>query len=275
MGLSSSIITDDDKVAFEQIAKLDDKSITLLFISPALFVKEYEFIELSGNRREELVLKYGLYGIYVCVRAIQGNPEITLSELSQLLRCKSGFEAFIKLVISHFGDRAQLLKAQRGVIQLLEAINKDRVNANTQERLNVLNTMYSKVISIENDLHELREWSLLLRIYENEVAVDDDFMKEFLLISGESGHSAVCKLNVSDNTDISEMITLAIGRHKHWKTEYNIWHGLSPQRAEPYAVIAKSYELLAKRLQSQNEKYKKALREIRIYNHYIYGKDSL
>lgn len=275
MGLSASIITSEDKVTFEQLAGLDDKSITRLFFSPDSFVKEYDFVELSKNRREELVLKYGLYGIYVCVRAIQNNAETTVSELSQILRSKSGFDTFIKLVVSHFGDRAQLLKAQRGVIQLLEAVNKDRVNVDSQERLNVLNTIYSKIASIENDLHELKEWSLLLRIYENSVAVDNDFMKEFLVISGESGHSAVNKLNVAEDSDISEMISIAIERKNYWKTKYNTWYDLSPTRSEPYAVIAKSYELLSIRLQEQKEKYEKALREIRIYNHYIYGKDSL
>lgn len=275
MGLSASIITGEDIVAFEQLARLDDKSITRLFFSQEFFVKEYDFVKLSKKCREELVLKYGLYGIYVCVRAIQNNAETTLSELSQILRSKSGFDTFIKLVVSHFGDRAQLLKAQRGVVQLLEAVNRDRANADSQERLNVLNTIYSKITSIENDLHELKEWSLLLRIYENSVAVDDDFMKEFLVISGESGHSAVCKLNVSQDTNISDMIALAKERQNYWIGEYNTWYDLSPVKAGPYAVIAKSYELLSIRLQEQKEKYEKALREIRIYNHYIYGKDSL
>lgn len=273
MGLSASIITSEDKVAFEQLARLDDKSIILLFSSPEFFVKEYDFVELSKNHREKLVLKYGLYGIYVCVRAIQKKAEITLSELSQILRGKSGFDVFMKLVVSHFGDRAQLIKAQRGVIQLLEAINQDRVNANSQERRNVLNTIYSKIASIENDMHELKEWNLLLRIYENSVTVDDDFKKEFLVISGESGHSAVNKLSIAEDTDISEIIALAIERKKYWETQYNVWHDLSLIKAEPYAVIAKSYDLLFKRLQEQKEKYEKALREIRIYNHYIYGKD--
>lgn len=275
MGLASSIITIDDKASFEKIAKLDEKNITRLFISPEFFVQDYDFIELSKTRREELVLKYGLYGIYVCMRAIQGNAEATLLDLSKALRIQSGFDTFIKLVVSHFGDRAQLLKAQRGVMKLLEAINKDRINANSQEDWNVVNTVYSKVLSIENDLHELKEYNLLLRIYENKVEVDSDFMKDFLLISGEYGNSAINKLNVIKDTDISEMIAIAKEKQNYWKTKYNAWYGLSPTKAEPYAVIAKSYELLAYRLQDQKERYEKAQREIKIYNHYIYGKDTL
>ena len=274
MGLASSIITADDKKAFEQIAKLDDKSLTHLFISQETF-REYDLTGLSKTCREELVLKYGLYGIYVCVREIQGNTKISLSELARTLRIKSGFETFMKLIMSHFGDRAQLLKAQRGVMQLLEAINKDRINANSQEQLNVINAVCLKVLSIENDLHELKEWNLLLKIYENKIEVDDDFMKEFFRITGEFGYSAVCKLNVANDTDISEMVSMALEKHNYWKTKYNAWYGLSPTKALPYAVIAKSYELLAYRLQDQKKKYEKAQREIRIYNHYIYGKESL
>lgn len=275
MGVAASTICDYDIADFKKLAILSDDQFESLFEGTIDFCDEYDFLSIPSNRREELVLKYGLYGIYVCVRAIQNNAETTLSELSQILKSKSGFDTFIKLVVSHFGDRAQLLKAQRGVVQLLEAVNRDRANADSQERLNVLNTIYSKITSIENDLHELKEWSLLLRIYENSVAVDDDFMKEFLVISGESGHSAVNKLNVAEDTDISKMIVLATERKNYWKTKYNAWYDLSPTRSEPYAIIAKSYELLSIRLQEQKEKYEKALREIRIYNHYIYGKDSL
>lgn len=273
MGLSSSLVTEDDKFAFEQISKLDNKSLTRLFVSPEFFVKEWDFIDMTKERREDLVLKYGLYGCYVCVRAVQDNTEISLNQMSQILRAKSGFDMFMKLVVSHFGDRAQLIKAQRGVIQLLEAINKDRVYADSQEQLNIIDTIHSKIMSIEEDLHELKEWRLLLRIYENKVTVDNDFLKEFLTISGESGYSAVSKLNVAKDADISEMVAIARERYSYWKTKFNVWYGLSPIKAEPFAVISKSYELLATRLQDQKERFEKAQREIRIYNHFIYGND--
>lgn len=275
MGLASSVVTEDDIVAFKEIAKLDEKNITKLFISPDFFIKEYDFLNLSTECREQLLLKYGLYGIYVCVREVQNNVDVNTSDISKVLNHRSGFDQFIKLVISHFGDRAQLIKAQRGVIALLDAVNKDRINAIGQEQLNVINSVYSNIISIENDLHELKEWALLLKIYEDKVKVEDDFMKEFLLISGESGYSAVDKLSVSSSTDVSEMVLIANERYNYWKTKYNAWYALSPTKAEPYYVIAKSYELLATRIEEQFENFQKALRTIKIYNHYIYGKDVL
>lgn len=275
MGLSSYTISADDKEAFEQIATLNDKNLTRLFISPEFFIKDYDFIRLSKSSREGLVLKFGLYGVFVCVREIQKNANVTLQDLSYTLRIKSGFDSFIKLVVSHFGDRAQLLKAQRGIVQLLGAINKDRINVDSSEHLNIVNSIYSKVLSVEDDLHELKEWNLLLKIYENKIEIDDEFMQEFLRMGGEFGHSAIDKLNLTKDTDIADMIAMAKERLNYWRIKYNTWYGLSPAKAESYVVIAKSYELLVSRLQDQKEKYEKALRTIRIYKHYVFGEDLL
>lgn len=273
MGLASVTITEEDINAFEQISKVDSKSLNRLFAGPDFFTNEYDFLDMPCNFRKELVEKYGLYGIYFCVRELQSNPDITMPELSRLLRQKSGFDAFIKLVTSHFGDRAQLLKAQRGVINLLDSVNKDRIDADSQERMNIVDSVYAKILSIETDLHELKEWSFLLKIYEGKVSVDEDFKKEFLLISGENGYSVMSKLNVSEDTDISEMLRIAEDRYKYWKAKYNAWYGLSQIKAEPYAIIAKSYGLLVSRLKHQIEEYANAQRTIRVFNHYIYGKD--
>ena len=55
MGLSASSITNEDIVAFKQLARLDDKCITRLFFSPDLFVKGDDFLELSKNHLLQLL----------------------------------------------------------------------------------------------------------------------------------------------------------------------------------------------------------------------------
>ena len=124
-------------------------------------------------------------------------------------------------------------------------------------------------------MHELKEWSLLLQIYEDKVTVDGEFMVEFLRIAGEKGHSAMDKLDVDTVTDISVMEERALERYHYWKTKYNAWYGLSYAKAEPYYIIARSYELLASRLKSQRKAFEDAQRTIRIFKHYIYGEDTL
>lgn len=273
IALASFEITNEDIRDFEILAKLEDKQLKRLFIGSDFFVREYDFMKISSERRKRMIDKYGLYGVHLCVGELQRNSNITRLELSEVLREKSGFENFKKLLVSHFGDRSQLIKAQRGVISLLKACNKDRLKARSKSEVELVDKVYSRIRSIETDLHELKEWSLLLGIYEGKISVEDEFMKEFLLISGETGHAVTNKLGVDNNTDIIEMERIANARCKYWKTEYNSWYHLSIRKAEPYAVISKSYELLAMRLKEQIIEFEKAQRVIKIFNHYVYGKE--
>ncbi len=275
MGLASYCVSEEDVSDFKTLASIDDsKSFTKLFFSVDFFVKPYDFVSVSTERREKLVLKYGLYGVFVCVKAIQQSYDISIRKLSQLLKDKSGFGAFVRLLVSHFGDRASLIKAQQGVVKLLDACNKDRQYADTTARQELLNDICTRVLKIETELHELKEWSLLLSIYEGKTSVNEEFMKEFRLICGENGHAAVKKLNVGDDANIDEMIRFAEERCRYWRAKYNSIRNISVNKAAPYETISKSYELLGIRLGEQQQTYEKAMREISLYNHYIYGKDT-
>ena len=273
MGLASCYITEDDVADFRALAAISDVGkFTKLFDGVDFFVRQYDFVTVPKERRENLILKYSLYGIYVCVRALQKSPEISISELSLLLREKGGFDTFVNLLISHFGDRASLIKVQQGFIRLLRACDEDRQYAATLDRKNLLESVYTRIMNLENELHELREWSLLLDIYEGRVMVSEDFMQEFLVICGENGHSAVDKLHVDSSMDVGEMIAIAEDRCRYWRSKYSSLKGLSAKRALPLGVISKSYELLAVRLQEQKQMYERAIRDIALYNHYVYGK---
>lgn len=274
MGLASFCISEEDVADFRELASIGDlKSFTKLFISVDFFVKPHDFVSVSIERRKNLIFKYGLYGIFVCVKAIQQNHNTTVLELSQLLKDKSGFSVFFNLLKSHFGDRAALIKAQQGIIKLLGACDKDKQYANTAERQELLSKIYARVLNIETELHELKEWSLLLSIYEGKTSVNDEFLREFLFICGENGHAAINKLNVSPDTNVKDMVHIAEERCQYWRAKYNSTRNISVKRALPYETISKSYEMLGARIREQHEIYEKAIREISLYNHYIYGRE--
>ncbi len=272
MGLASYCISENDVSDFKALASIDDiKSFTKLFFSVDFFVKPYDFVSLSKERREKLVLKYGLYGIFVCVNAIRQNHDTSIRELSHLLKEKSGFESFINLLMSHFGDRASLIKAQQGVVKLLDACNKDRQYASTIEQKDLLNKVQARIAGIEDNLHELREWSLLLSIYEGKTNVEESFKKEFQLICGENGHSVINKLNADPDLPVEELCGIAQERYRYWHGRHYAVRKIAPSLAVPYGIIAKSYDLIYDRLLDQQKIYEKASKEIELFNHYIYG----
>lgn len=272
LGLASYDVTESDVRDFVSLATLDEGDFVLLFSSVESFIRKDAHIPVSSDRRMQLEAKYTRYGIYLCVKAIQRDATISAGELSQMLRKESGFSAFMELLVSHFGDRASLIKAQRGMMSLSEACNKDRQYASTPERQKQMNQVYARVNSIEEELHELREWSLLLRLYEGKMTVSDNFMREYLLVCGENGHAAIKKLGMQGTASLGEMMDKAKERGRYWRGLFNAKRGYSPLRAEPLGVIAKSYELLYDRLGEQREECEKAKRAMEIFNHYVYGK---
>ena len=163
--------------------------------------------------------------------------------------------------------------SKEGIIKLLGACDKDKQYANTVERQELLSKIYARLLNIETELHELKEWSLLLSIYEGKTSVNDEFMREFLFICGENGHAAINKLNVSPDTNIKDMVHIAEERCQYWRAKYNSTRNISVKRALPYETISKSYEMLGARIREQHEIYEKAIREISLYNHYIYGRE--
>ena len=64
MGLASFCISEEDVADFRELASIgDSKKITKLFISVDFFVKPYDFVTVSVERRKNLILKYGLYNL--------------------------------------------------------------------------------------------------------------------------------------------------------------------------------------------------------------------
>lgn len=275
MGLAATLLQGDDLADLRHLSHLPEAKKRLLLCSPSFFAAKYDWMELSQERREALVGRFTLYGLHLLLEALQAKPQTSISELAALLRQRSGFEYFLQLLISHFGDRAQLIKVQRAVLSILEAAQRDRQEAKTEEEIDSIGAVELRIRSLADELHELKEWAFLLKIYESKIEVEEELFKEFLRMSGESGHAVIDKLNLSSAVSIEEMESVAMAHSRKWRIKYNAYARFAPRRAEPYAIISKSYELLLRRLREQRDSYMKAQKMLKIFNHYIYGKREL
>lgn len=273
MGMASFCVTEEDLNDFIYLAKIDHKHLVKLFIDANYFIKDLDYISIDSHRRKRLLLKYGLYGIFICIKEIQRNNDASIEHISKTLQEKSGYSAFIKVLKSHFIDRASLIKIQRSMMTLIKACNMDKQYADNPEKQYQIKQIHRRVMSIENDLHELAEWRLLLSIYEEECYIKENFKQEIFHICGEYGHAAINKLDVNEKTSVTEMINISYNRSNFWHTIYNIKKISTPAKAEPYAIVYKSYKLLYERLKEQQQEFDKVLSAIDIYNNFIYGKE--
>ena len=111
LGLSSSTITDRDFDVIKRFSKIESSILYEMLSSPDLLIDEDYKADVSTTERLVLYHKFGLYGIYVLVNALWSNPNCTLSDAKNILKDKSGFDRLLKTIISHFGDRAALIKS--------------------------------------------------------------------------------------------------------------------------------------------------------------------
>ena len=276
MGLASANISEEDYCIFQSLSELqDEKYVLRLFVNADAFIRDTKEINISSFQRKKLLEKYGLYGIYVCMEALRSSPDIGKEQLSAILGRKSGFSTFLTLLRSHFGDRAAMLKAQRGILNMLDACNQDRQRVSDPNLIDTIDKIKSNVLHVEDELHDMKEMSLLMSVYEGRVKVEDAFAEELARVCGEHGYGIIDRLNGSADTPVSKLISIAKERQAYWTKKYNAIRNISEPKAAPYEVIAKSYMLMAERVASLQQEYEQARKTIAIYKRYIYGKDNI
>ena len=174
------------------------------------------------------------------------------------------------MLYSHFGDRSRVLKAQRSFVTLIDACSRDcQDNVHNQSAIEQIR---SRVLSIQEELHDIKEMDLLNRIYEGRLTIDPSFLYEIKAVCGEGGDDICSRLGVQDTLPIDDLIAISNERSLKWKRKYIALKRISEQMAYPYGVVSKSYALISNRLEKQLLEYKKAVRTISIFNRYVYGR---
>lgn len=273
MGVASFSLEEKDCKALKEIASIKEpKELLRLFINADSFSASTDAVSISPEIRKSLWSKFGLYGTYQIIQYFKEFPDATLDDIKSLLKSKSGFSIFLDVLYSHFGDRAIVIKAQNSILKLLTACNKDRQMVHSVSDITAIDEIRAAVSELEYDLHDLKEFSLLMSIYDGTIKVDSEFLEEFKFVFGENGHGITNKLQLENESSVDQMISKAIERYNYWNKKYLILRKISEKKAYPYSVIAKSYKLINERLELLSKEYEEALNTINIYNRYIYGK---
>lgn len=273
MGVASFSLVEDDCKALKDIAAItEQKELLRLFINADSFSANTNAVNVSSEKRKSLWSKLGLYGIFQIVQYLKEYPDATLDDIKSMLNFKSGFSTFLDVLYSHFGDRSIVIKAQNSIMKLLAACNKDRQLVHSVADIAAIEEVRAAVSELEYDLHDLKEFSLLMSIYDGTIKVDSDFLEEFKFVFGENGHGIITRLQLGNESNVEQMVCRANERHNYWNRKYITLRRISEKKAYPYSVMAKSYKLISERLELLSKEYEEALNTINIYNRYIYGK---
>lgn len=272
MGLAASIITNEDTVALKKMAQIETAILQEMFSSPEfLFDEDYD-IGLSSNERKRLWQKFGMYGLHILVDYIKQNTLASRYDLSQILIKKSGFESFQRMVISHFGDRATLIKVQNFVATIKELCQSERQrNDISLMDVHVIDEIEKKLLSTLLSIHEYQEWDFLTKIYTGKVKANNSIVDEFLTICGEKGSAAYEKLSMTSTVTIEDLKEKATERALLWQQKYNLFSMTNPSSATIIKVMQMSYNTMLKDLNDIENKMREAKQTLNECLQYVYG----
>lgn len=273
MGLASSTIDDNDVVSLRCLAQINNSALLELLSSPEfLFDEDYD-IDVTSVERERLWHKFGMYGLYVLISYLKQNTLANRYDLSQELKRKSGFENFQRMVLLHFGDRANLIKAQNSVANIRKACQKERLRRDiTTQEINLVDDIEKKLLSVLLSIHEYQEWAYLTKIYTGKEKASEDIINEFLLICGEKGATAYERLSMPASSTVSDLKKKAIERALYWQRRYNVYSMTNPSSASLIKVMQMSYNVIIEELDRADTQMQDAKRILNECMQFVYGK---
>ena len=272
LGMSSFSI-EEDIILLRKLAYIEEDFLRHILKSKMHFLKDCEGVEISSEEKKSLYNKYGLYGIYELVISLKKEPLVDAKYLSQQLKNISGFDRFMRLLISHFRDRSVLIKAQNSIQAIIDTCEKEINSTVDTQRQAIAKKIQERLLVELMSIHEYKEWKYLMLIYEGKFKnVKEEMIEEYKTVCGEYGNAVINKLGLDNSSTIEDMMEKANVRSSYWSQQYNIARIRNPKEAELCKVMSESYSILSKRIHEMSEKEKEAKRIINEVENFLYGK---
>jgi predicted GTPase len=133
---------------------------------------------VTAAEREELLARFGLYGVRTAIRMIRLGAASSATELATQLREVSGIEELRHLLMTLFAERRDVLKAW-AALGSLEAL--------VQEREDGTGRVAGEIERILSSAHELRELQLLGALRSGLVPLRPEEQEELERLLGQPG----------------------------------------------------------------------------------------
>jgi hypothetical protein len=273
LGLAAYTVTNEDLNFLEKLSLTPEDTLRKMLLSDSLFTSSGydEISHLSPEERTSLRDKFGKYGVFFLVSKMkEGNQ--TLETLRDLLDDISGMRLIRKRLLSHFGERAVLIKTQNIVTRIIKACNEDRKSH--PDKTDIIDQIERNIHRTMSNIKEYKELDYLAQLYNglaNEL--DSEAVEEFKRVCGESenGNSVVKKLGLTNNTSIDQIRILINKRMANANHKANLKMLSSPKNAELYLMLVQSYQQLNNRIDNMLQKQEEAERTLRVAKEFFYG----
>ena len=229
----------DDLRTLARVA--DDRLTRMLRYAERFVAHEDAELGVPPERRRALVeRRLGQYGIWLAAGLLRSGA--TEDELRDELWRRSGVAELHELIVSHFGRRAFLIKAQTGLRdgrtearRARQSHNGDVARASAQAA--------GALEALETGEPAFEELGLLRSYYEDgeRLGLRDGEADELLRITGERGTSIGPRLGLPEQAPVDEMVATAERRLAYWQARRDGF-GADAQTMATSRVLAGAYQ---------------------------------
>ncbi len=206
---TATTLRQDEFGALQQIAAADRAEIDGLLLTVDRFANAEASVAVTPHERQELLDRFGIFGIRLSCALIRQGRATTSAELSSALIDKSGLGALREILTTHLAARSDVLRARSTLLALDRLVGTS--GATDTHRFD------AEIERLRSTVHEFAEVELLgdLRTGRIRLAESDAERAERLL--GSHGGLAHQRLGADPETMPDELTKLAIDQHGHWQ----------------------------------------------------------
>jgi hypothetical protein len=192
------------------LSQLSAQDLATLLLTADRFGEDRPVAGVSGDERQQLLDRIGIFGIRISVDAIRTRRVTTSGALASELLTHSGLPVLQSLLATHFAGRSRVLKAHTALVALDRAL-RDRAG---DARVDALLRDAERLRASE---HEFTEMRVLSALRSRELQTDPARRAELERILGGEGDAPFVRLGLSPEATNAEILAAASEQLGRWR----------------------------------------------------------
>lgn len=201
-------LRESEYIALRELAGLDRADRERLIISADRFVRPSDKTTLSTQVREDLLARFGIFGVRLATALIRGGARNS-SALSEQMVQQSGLIELQEFVSAQFHTRTAALKT-RGVMLQLQQLLRERPRDGLDE-------VHAGIERIAASAHTLRELALLATARSVGLPLEQADAEDAQRIIGAEGTAAHTRLDLAEDADSEALRAQVSSKIDHWR----------------------------------------------------------
>jgi hypothetical protein len=215
LAAAAGVLTEEDYADLDSLARVPTAILNKrLRFGPGFRTEPYPDLPLPVERRAELFDQFSAYGVALACELISSKDATNPEDLRALLSNRSGLTALRRLLLDHFGHRADIIKLRRVIDDVATLPGRLAVSTDPRE-IDRVRRAVAEITRLDQE-PAFRELAVLRHYWAGDLTFTAGEGEELHRIADERGPSVTDRLGLPAGTPHDELAAAAAARHAYW-----------------------------------------------------------